>query len=114
VQLFLTGNDSEYAYLFADTGPLPEGEWVTVEATFDPAEVADASSGLSSIGYAAGVVGPYDAEGDGFDGYDVSWVELVGAIPTRVYPRADGLGMGAPRIMDNRSPYTSPRVFGMI
>ena len=38
----------------------------------------------------------------------------AGAVPTRVYPRADGLGMGAPRLMDNRSPYRSARVFGQI
>lgn len=90
-----------------------DGDWGVFSVTFDPADIDSyiktaATSGEVTIG----ARGPL---GVSADGVDVSWLDLsTGRIPTRVYPRADGLGMGAPRLMDGRSPYRSPRVFGQI
>jgi hypothetical protein len=112
VEVWLHDVNEESTPVYAYPTLTQSDEWQIIRADFPAAELAHFA--------------PYAAAGEmriltiGFgsipvDGFDCSWMDFSqGHIPTRVYPRADGLGMGAPRIMDNRSPYTSARVFGMI
>lgn len=120
--LFWRAEDSEALYLVGQYFEVAADEWATVG--LPPLFQYAADNGLEtelseflplaqSQGFDVYVFVDYFSASPGFD---VSLIDVLGGrqIPTRVYPRADGLGMGAPRIMDNRSPYTSARVFGQI